>query len=429
MTARAFVLRLLLKLEENDSYSNILLDKELLKQSFTEREKSFITALFYGVTERRITLDYYISKLSKVRLKKMDTDILFILRMGIYQIMYMDSVPDSAAVNESVKLSKRNKNPRLSGFVNGILRSFLRERESIKLPSDKTASLSVLYSCPQWLVEKLISEYGEENAIHFLENSLKASEVFLRTNTLKTDSESLVSRILEENINAKICDFDKNAIVVKGGVFNTRAYKDGLFHAQDYSSQYAVQILGPKPGERVLDICSAPGGKAFTAAELMQNKGKLIACDLYEQRAGLIKSGADRLGLDIIDARVNDALAFNSDLGKFDRVLCDVPCSGLGVIKRKPEIKYKKKEELDELPKIQLRILENTSGYVKQGGRLVYSTCTLNRSENEEVVLRFLEDNKGFSPDGVFDGEFTKTVLSKDFGSDGFFISVLKRID
>lgn len=429
MTARAFVLRLLLKLEENDSYSNILLDKELLKQSFTEREKSFITALFYGVTERRITLDYYISKLSKVRLKKMDTDILFILRMGIYQIMYMDSVPESAAVNESVKLSKKNKNPRLSGFVNGILRSFLRERESIKLPSDKMASLSVLYSCPQWLVVKLISEYGEENAIDFLENSLKASEVFLRTNTLKTDSESLVSQLLEENINAKICDFDKNAIVVKGGVFNTRAYKDGLFHAQDYSSQYAVQILGPKPGERVLDICSAPGGKAFTAAELMQNKGELIACDLYEQRAGLIKSGADRLGLDIIDARVNDALEFNSDLGKFDRVLCDVPCSGLGVIKRKPEIKYKKKEELDELPKIQLRILENTSGYVKQGGRLVYSTCTLNRSENEEVVLRFLEDNKSFSPDGVFDGEFTKTVFPKDFGSDGFFISVLKRID
>lgn len=429
MTAREFVLKLLLKLEENDSYSNILLDKELLKQSFTEREKSFITALFYGVTERRITLDYYISKLSKVRLKKMDTDILFILRMGIYQIMYMDSVPESAAVNESVKLSKKNKNPRLSGFVNGILRSFLRERESIKLPSDKTASLSVLYSCPQWLVEKLISEYGEENAIDFLENSLKASEVFLRTNTIKTDSESLVSLLLEENINAKICDFDKNAIVVKGGVFNTRAYKDGFFHAQDYSSQYAVKVLDPKPGERVLDVCSAPGGKAFTAAELMQNKGELVACDLYEQRAGLIKSGADRLGLDIIDARVNDALEFNSDLGKFDRVLCDVPCSGLGVIKRKPEIKYKKKEELDELPKIQLRILENTSGYVKQGGRLLYSTCALNRSENEEVVLRFLEDNKSFSPDGVFDGEFTKTVFPKDFGSDGFFISVLKRID
>lgn len=429
MTPREFVLRLLLKLEENDSYSNILLDKELLKQSFTEQEKSFVTALFYGVTERRITLDYYISKLSKVRLKKLDTDILFILRMGIYQIMYMDSVPDSAAVNESVKLSKKNKNPRLSGFVNGILRSFLRERESIELPSDKTARLSVLYSCPQWLVGKLISEYGEGNAIDFLKNSLKASEVFLRTNTLKTDSESLVSRLLEENINAKICDFDKNAIVVKGGVFNTRAYKDGLFHAQDYSSQYAVKILGPKPGERVLDVCSAPGGKAFTAAELMQNKGELVACDLYEQRAGLIKSGADRLGLEIIDARVNDALEFNSDLGKFDRVLCDVPCSGLGVIKRKPEIKYKKKEEFDELPKIQFKILENTAGYVKQGGRLVYSTCTLNKSENEEVVLRFLEDNKSFSPDGVFDGDFSKTVFPKDFGSDGFFISVLKRID
>ncbi len=429
MKPREFVLRLLLKLEENDSYSNILLDKELSKADFAEQEKSFITALFYGVTERRITLDYYISRLSTVRLKKMDTDILLILRMGIYQIMYMDSVPDSAAVNESVKLARKIKKSRLTGFVNGILRSFTRKRNSIKLPSDNISRMSVLYSCPKWLIEKLINEYGEENAIDFLENSLKASKVFLRTNTVKTDSESLASRLSEENITAKICDFDKNAVVVHGGVFSTEAYNDGLFHAQDYSSQYAVKILDPKPGERVLDISSAPGGKAFTAAELMQNKGELVACDLYEQRVGLIKSGAERLGLDIIDARVNDALKFNSNLGEFDRVLCDVPCSGLGVIKRKPEIKYKKKEELDELPEIQFKILENTAGYVKQGGRLVYSTCTLNKSENEEVVLKFLEQNKGFSPDGVFNGAFTKTVFPKDFGSDGFFISVLKRID
>jgi len=429
LTQRAFVLKLLLKLEENDSYSNILLDKELLNVEFSEQEKSFVTALFYGVIERRITLDYYISKLSKVRVKKMDADILFILRMGIYQIMYMDSVPDSAAVNESVKLAKKNKNPRLSGFVNGILRSFLRERKSIKLPVDKMAKLSVLYSCPQWLAAKLINEYGEENAKDFLENSLKASEVFLRTNTTIIDSEPLAGKLLEENIDAKICDFDKNAVVAHGGVFNTKAYKDGFFHAQDYSSQYAVKILDPKPGERVLDICSAPGGKAFTAAELMKNKGEIVACDLYEQRVSLIKNGADRLGLDIINTKVNDALKFNSDFGEFDRVLCDVPCSGLGVIKRKPEIKYKKKEEFDELPEIQFGILECTSRYVKSGGRLVYSTCTLNKSENEEVVLKFLKLHKTFSPDGVFNGDFTKTVFPKCFGSDGFFISVLKRID
>lgn len=427
MTPRRFVLKLLLRLEESDSYSNILLDKELSKQDFTAQEKSFITALFYGVTERRITLDYYISKLSKIRLKKMDPDILNILRMGIYQIMYMDSVPDSAAVNESVILAKKSK--RLSGFVNGILRTFIREREKFVLPKDKGTKLSILYSCPQWIVNKLINEYGEENAKDFLENSLKASEVFLRTNTTRIDSEPLAGKLLEENIDAKICDFDKNAVVAHGGVFNTKAYKDGFFHAQDYSSQYAVKILDPKPGERVLDICSAPGGKAFTAAELMKNKGEIVACDLYEQRVSLIKNGADRLGLDIINTKVNDALKFNSDFGEFDRVLCDVPCSGLGVIKRKPEIKYKKKEEFDELPEIQFGILECTSQYVKSGGRLVYSTCTLNKSENEEVVLKFLKQHKTFSPDGVFNGDFTKTVFPKCFGSDGFFISVLKRID
>lgn len=429
MTPRRFVLKLLLRLEESGSYSNILLDKELSKQDFTAQEKSFITALFYGVTERRITLDYYISKLSKVRLKKMDSDILTILRMGIYQIMYMDSVPDSAAVNESVKLAKGNKNPRLSGFVNGILRTFTRERENFVLPNDKSTRLSVLYSCPQWVVNKLINEYGEENATDFLESSLKPSEVFLRTNTTKTDSKGLVKKLSDENINAKICEFDENSITVKGSAFHTKTYEDGFFHAQDYSSQYAVKILDPKPGERVLDICSAPGGKAFTAAELMQNNGELIACDLYEQRVGLIKSGANRLGLGIIDARVNNALVYNESFSEFDRVLCDAPCSGLGVIKRKPEIKYKKKEEFDELPEIQFEILECTSRYVKSGGRLVYSTCTLNKSENEEVVLRFLKQHKDFSPDRVFNGDFTKTVFPKCFGSDGFFISVLKRID
>ncbi|MCD8327717.1 MAG: 16S rRNA (cytosine(967)-C(5))-methyltransferase RsmB [Ruminococcus sp.] len=418
-----------MKLEDNDGYSNILLDKELSRQDFTAQERSFASTLFYGVIERKLTLDFYISKLSKIRIKKLDTDVLMILRMGIYQILYMNSVPDSAAVNESVKLSKKNKRAKTSGFVNGILRSFIRERQSIKLPTEKTERLSVLYSCPKWLVKKLTNEYGEQNAIDFLESSLAPSEVVLKTNTTRTSADGLIKSLLSEGVEATPCEFDNNAIKAKGSIFKTSAYKQGLFHAQDYSSQYAVKILDPKPNDRVLDICSAPGGKAFTAAEIMQNKGELVACELYEQRAALIKSGAERLGLDIIDVRVNDALKFNSELGVFDKVLCDVPCSGFGVIKRKPEIKYKSLQSVNELPPTQLEILRVTSGYVKRGGRLVYSTCTLNRAENEEVVLKFLEQNPEFSADRIFDGEWCKTIFPKDFGSDGFFISVLKRID
>ncbi|MCC8191910.1 MAG: 16S rRNA (cytosine(967)-C(5))-methyltransferase RsmB [Ruminococcus sp.] len=429
MTPREFVLWLLVKLEDNDGYSNILLDKELSRQDFTEQESSFASALFYGVIERKLTLDFYISKLSKIRIKKLDTDVLMILRMGIYQIMYMNSVPDSAAVNESVKLSKKNKRARTSGFVNGILRSFIRERQSIKLPTEKTERLSVLYSCPKWLVKKLNDEYGEQNAIDFLESSLNPSEVVLKTNTIRTSTDDLIKSLSDEGVKASPCEFDNNAIKVKGNVFKTSAYKQGLFHAQDYSSQYAVKALDPKPYERVLDICSAPGGKAFTAAEIMQNKGELVACELYEQRAALIKNGAERLGLDIIDVKVNDALKFNSELGVFDRALCDVPCSGLGVIKRKPEIKYKSPQSIDELPPVQLEILKVTSGYVKRGGRLIYSTCTLNKAENEEVVLKFLEQNPEISADRIFDGEASKTIFPRDFGSDGFFISVLKRTD
>ncbi len=428
MTQRGLVLKLLLRLEEDGGYSNILLDNELQKHDLDFRQRAFATALFYGVIERRITLDYYISKLSKTKIQKLSKAILNILRMGIYQIEFMDSVPDSAAVNESVILARKNQNPRLSGFVNGVLRSFIREKDSINLPSDMPDRLSVLYSCPKPLISKLCSEYGDEAAEGFLKNSLDPAKVFIRTNTLKTDAKTLLSKLEAEGVKADRCDFDENALIVSGSIFSSSAFSNGLFYVQDYSSQLAAKLLGAESGERILDLCSAPGGKAFTIALEMRGVGEIVACDLYKHKVSLIKDGAKRLGIDIINARVNDASVYNESLGQFDRVLCDVPCSGFGIIKRKPEIKYKPLEKTKDLPRIQRNILKNAALYLKPGGVLIYSTCTLSRAENEEVIEDFLKRNTDYIPVNEFDGGFTKTVMPEHFGSDAFFISKIRRI-
>ena len=427
MTQRGLVLKLLLRLDEDGGYSNILLDNELQKQNLDNMQRAFATTLFYGVIERRITLDYYISRLSKTKIQKLSKTILNILRMGIYQIKFMDSVPDSAAVNESVILAKKSASPRSSGFVNGVLRSFIRNKDSIKLPDDRLDRMSVLYSCPKPLISKLCLEYGDENAESFLINSLMPAKVFIRVNTLKTDAKMLAAMLEDEGVRAQRCDFDENALIVSGKIFSTSPFSNGLFYAQDYSSQLAAKHLGAKSGERILDICSAPGGKAFTTALEMNGVGEIVACDIYKHKVSLIKDGANRLGIDIINARVNDASVYNKSLGEFDRVLCDVPCSGFGIIKRKPEIKYKPLEKIKDLPQIQMNILKTSSLYLKPGGVLIYSTCTLNRAENEDVIGDFLKSNSDFEAINEFDGGYTKTIMPENFGSDAFFISKIRR--
>lgn len=429
MNSRQLVLTSLLRLE-NGGYSNLVLGETLNDPKLSASERAFVSTLFYGVIERKLTLDFYISRLSKTKIQKLDKDILCILRMGLYQIIYLDSVPDSAAVNESVRLAKKNKNPRLSGFVNGVLRSFLRERDRISaLPKDKFLRKSVMYSCPEWLVKKLCSEYGEDNAEDFLADSLKTSKLFIKTNTVKTDSESLIKKLSDEGFAVEAFKHDPEVLTVSGtGLFSSNAYREGLFHVQDYSSTFAAKSLGAKPGERVLDICAAPGGKTFTIAEKMQNKGEIVACDIHPSRVQLISEGAKRLSLDIVSTAVNDAAVYNEKLGVFDRVLCDAPCSGFGIIGRKPEIKYKSPDEIKDLPQIQLKILTAAARYLKKGGTLIYSTCTLNRDENDGVAERFLAENSDFKGADDFDGKYTKTVFPKTFGSDGFFISKFIKI-
>ena len=435
--ARLTAVKMLLKMEESDSFSNILLDSVLSEAELGERDKAFAAALFYGVTERRLTLDYVIEQNSNIPFNKLDKAAVMILRTGLYQLLYMSGVPESAAVNESVKLCKKLKVFSAQGFVNGMLRSFVRNGKKISyLGLDAAQRLSIEYSCPKWLTEKWLEEYDVERTVKALKASVGKPPVYARVNTLKTNTEDLLTALKKEHIPAKRYAGLDNCIVLEktGDIEKCAAFREGLFHVQDISSQLCCLTLRPVVNETVIDLCAAPGGKSFTMAQLMGNNGALYSLDLHDMRVGLIEDGARRLGIRIISAKQGDATRYNAELPQADRVLCDVPCSGLGVIRRKPEIKYKSAEDFAELPAIQRRILETASKYVKVGGTLVYSTCTLSRAENDDVVDAFAEVHPEFSPivqtvpyQGA-ENSFKRTYFPDENGGDGFFTASFRRI-
>ncbi|MGN0641086.1 MAG: 16S rRNA (cytosine(967)-C(5))-methyltransferase RsmB [Oscillospiraceae bacterium] len=435
--ARLTAVKLLLKMESSASYSNILLDSALSEQGLSEREKAFAAALFYGVTERRLTLDYIIEQNSRIPFRKLEKEAVAVLRAGFYQLLYMPSVPESAAVNESVKLCRKLKAFGAEGFVNGMLRSFIRNGKQISFEGlDEVKTLSLKYSCPEWIAAKWLREYGEENAIKAMEASLGAPPLYARVNSTKVTDDELVNLLKKEGVKAERNPRLNGCIRLEkaGEIEQLEAFKAGLFHIQDVSSQLCCLTLRPIVNETVIDICAAPGGKTFTLAELMGNNGRVLSLDLYDGRVNLIAEGAKRLGLRIVEAKQNNAVKFSEELPQADRVLCDVPCSGLGVIRRKPEIKYKSEEEFEELPRLQRAILEVSSRYVKEGGTLVYSTCTLSRAENDEVARDFAENHPEFSPivqtipyEGAENNSMRTFFPEKD-GGDGFFTAAFRRI-
>lgn len=433
--ARKTVLKLLTKLDKNSSYSNILLDDALAKSDLSVQDKKFASALFYGVLERRITLDAVIKKYSDRPADRLNVEIRNLLRMGIYQLCFMDSVPDSAAVNESVKLAKSNRNPAISGFVNGLLRSFIRDEKSLPKGKNKIENLSIQYSCPEWLVDKWLNEYGEDVTLSMLSTSIGQPPTTIRVNNTKCKCKELYNDLIASGIGCEVNHTTDNALNIfsSGAVEKLEQYKNGMFHVQDISSQLCCRVVDPIEGDTVLDICSAPGGKTFTLAEIMNNKGEVLAFDLHENRVRLIKKGAERLGLSIVSSEVNNGKVFNEKLPLADKVLCDVPCSGLGVIRRKPEIRYKNPEDFENLPEIQYNILSTSSKYVKTDGIIVYSTCSLSRAENDDVVNRFLQDNPDFEPvqldEQIFgkDCDFKISITPDKFNSDGFFIAKMIR--
>lgn len=422
----------LLKIEKNGAYSNIALDFMLSKTDLDTRDKAFVSNLFYGVTERKITLDYQIERYLSKPLRKSKAELLTLLRLGTYQILFMDKVPSSAAVNECVNAAKKNGMTYASGMINAVLRKI--DKNGLILPADEdsTEYLSVKYSCPEWLVNKWIKEYGRENTIGILSHALGTNEIYIRVNSTLTDSDKLIDTFSQEGITAEKTSIEDCLRIVLGGkaVESLESYKKGLFHVQDAACQLCSQALGAKEGDRVFDLCAAPGGKTYTIAELMKDKGEVLSFDIHPHRAELIRKGAERLSLCSVKAEVGDATVYNEKLGRADVVLCDVPCSGLGIIGKKPEIKYKNPDDIKQLPSLQLTILRNGAEYVKEGGRLVYSTCTLSKSENEKVCRRFLENNGDFfvvTPLKDFSDDEFVTLLPHMHNTDGFFIACFER--
>ncbi len=437
---RAVAFRVLLKIEQDGAYSNIALNHAIREGRLSGVDSAFASALVYGVLERQITLDHIIRQYSKIRLKKIETKTKIILRMGIYQLLFMDKVPQSAAVNESVSLAKKNGLQKSSGFINGILRGITRAEPPYRLPdeSDKINYLSVLYSVPPELAELWINSYGEQNVVELLASLSGRPKLNIRVNTLKTCKAALKEELSREGVICEDVPFLENALSLSntGSLEKLGAYGKGLFHVQDLSSQLCVGFLSPKPRDIMLDVCSAPGGKAFTAAQYMENKGKLYACDLFDHKLRLIREGASRLGIEIIVANRRDA-ADGLPLPIADKILCDVPCSGLGILSRKPEIRAKKDLISADLPGLQYKILCRSSEYLAPGGTLVYSTCTLNPAENGDNVRRFLSEHPDFYgkpltlPCGVTraisEEDFELTLMPHTAGTDGFYIAVMGR--
>ena len=433
--ARQTAFDILSKIQKDSSYSNLTIDSFLASVCLDEVDSAFVSALVYGVLESSFTLDYQLAANLKQPLKKLKPQVLTVLRLGAYQLLFMDKVPESAAVNESVKLIKANGCSFASGLVNAVLRNIAKKGLCLPDESDKTFYYSVRYSFPQELVKFWIKSYGEENTVGIMESCSGRPPLIVRANTLKVTADELASTLKNEGIESKSSVVTDSLELGKcGSVERLKSFKDGLFHVQDAASQFCIAALDPQPDETILDLCAAPGGKSFTVAERMNNTGKIVACDIHNHRLDLIKSGAARLGITNIECIVNDAAVYNENLPMADRVLCDVPCSGLGIVRRKPEIRCKPLDTLKELPPVQGKILDTASLYVKNGGTLVYSTCALNPKENENVCKSFLESHPDFKsklPSFACEGMIIRdgfiTLMPHISGTDGFFIAVFER--
>ena len=399
----------LYKIFYSDAYSNLAVDSAI---SGTDISKPFITRLIYGVVERKLTLDYIISKYCE----KPKPKVLVILRMGVYQLYFMEKVPASAAINESVELANRNNLGYYSKLINAVLHKINDNRIDI----DELDNTSVRYSVPQPLINMWSKAYGADTVDGFLPFINESAPVFAVPNKTVVDADELLYELNCDGIDGEVTG-DIVMITSAFDLNKCRAFQNGLFHIQDMSCYEAVKALEINENDTVVDVCSAPGGKAFTAAGFMNRKGSVYALELYPHRAELIKQGADRLSLDWINVFVNDATEYNMALPKADKIICDVPCSGFGIIRRKPEIRYKDLDSIKELPEIQFKILETSSKYLKSGGRLLYSTCTLNKRENEKVVERFLSKNTDFI------AVKSKTTFPSRTGGDGFFYCVIER--
>ena len=431
--AAAEILYNIIKLKKSLSEEIDILRK---REDISLLDIRFVSEIVNGVMRNLEFIDYAISLSSNVRISKIAPYVMCILRSGAYQILFMDKVPASAAVNESVKLIKKSSNKHLSGFVNAVLRSVERKGNNLPLPEDEKIKNSILYSCPLWLVDRYKELLGN-GYVDFLKAASVKSPTILRVNKLRTNPDELCDILNKEGWSCRKLDTDivdgADFLLIADKIVNlteSNAYNKGLFYVQDSAAAYTSIILNPKPGSTVLDMCASPGGKTTHMAEIMNNTGKIYAFDLSEQKIKKIRQNADRLGIDIIETRIADSTVYNPEFeNKADYILVDAPCSGLGIVRKKPDIKYTRTpDDIEQLSGISLSVLETSAAYLKSGGTMVFSTCTLMPQENEDVLFTFLNTHKDFHLKKIpcnKPNEGYITLYPHTDDCDGFFISLM----
>lgn len=440
MDAREAAMLALNACQRQGGWSDGALKKQLSAAELSGRDAALATQLCFGVLQNQMLLDFYLAKFSNIPLKRMEGKVVQTLRLGAYQMLFLTRIPHSAAVNSAVALVKAHcKNPRAAGMVNGILRSMERSLQNMPVipQGDPVAYLSTLYSHPEWLVKEFILSLGEEETAQLLAADNSQPPTAVMVNTTRTTAETLKAMLEADHVEAEPHPWLENCLLLSrtGDLERLEAFQQGLFYVQDPASRLSVLAAGAKPGMRVLDCCAAPGGKSFAAAIAMENQGEIVSCDLHPHKKKLIQAGADRLGLTIITPKTADGKVFRPEWeSAFDLVLVDAPCSGLGVIRKKPDIRYKDPAPLADLPAVQLDILRNAARYVRPGGTLMYSTCTLLYRENGEVVETFLAENKAYKVEAfTLPGPIgpvqsgSVTLWPHRHGTDGFFISKMRR--
>ena len=435
MGARETALNVLIACRKEEGWSNGILKEYLSRDKLDGREAALATRLCYGVVQNRLLLDHYLGQLLTGKIKNLHPAVRDILHMGLYQIYMMDKIPQSAAVNESVTLAKKycRKLPSAPGLVNGVLRNAARTYDQMKEP----AGWQEKYSHPQKLIDLLKPYVGSSRMEAMLRANNDIPPTVVQVNTLRTTAQELTARLEDEGVTVTPHAWLENCLVLTGtgSIDRLNTFKEGLFYVQDAAAKLSVACAEIAPGQRVLDCCAAPGGKSFAAAMALQGSGHITSCDVYEHKTELIRKGAQRLGIENRDVQCRDASEFVPQWeNAMDTVIADVPCSGYGIIRKKPDIRYKDPDTMKDLPQLQLRILENQSRYVKSGGMLLYSTCTLVREENEGVVERFLALHPEFKTEPLpLPAVFPKNesgmlaLVPGEYDTDGFFICRLRK--
>ena len=434
MSARETALNALIACRKDGAWANGVLKDYIVRDRLDPRDAGLATRLTYGVLQNRGKLDFYLKQLLKGKLRDLHPAVRDILHLGLYQLLEMDKIPESAAVNESVELAKKYvKNPKAASMVNGVLRNAARSKDALEQPK----SYADKYSHPDELISLLKGNLPKGKLEPMLIANNAAPQTVVQVNLLKTDLSKLVEQLETEGVSARKHGWMENCLVLDrtGSIENLPSFRQGLFYVQDPASKLSVLCAGLPENASVLDCCAAPGGKSFAAAIAMKGTGRITSCDVHAHKTGLIENGAARLGLANITVRQQDATVFVPEWeNAMDAVLCDAPCSGLGIIRKKPDIRYKDLKEMEQLPALQLAILSNQARYVRPGGTLLYSTCTVLRRENEDVVRSFLETHSDYMLEPLdLPAAFPKnetgmlTLIPGEYDTDGFFISRMRR--